>query len=78
MSTPRNHAQRESPSALSVEAIVRDALTATDLAATNEAAVSLLLARAGDETLGAHMTDGALRSLADELIRICQEPPSED
>lgn len=78
MSAPRNNAQRESPSANSVAAVVKEALEDTALASTNAAAVSLLLARAEDEAVSAHMTDGALRSLADELIRTCQDLARED
>ena len=75
--TPSDDAQRE-PAPTSVAAIVRDALDAADLTSTNEAAESLLQARAEDGTLGAHMADGAVRSLADDLIRTCQEASDDD
>ena len=76
--TPSDDAQREPAPPTSEAAIVRDALDAAELTSTNEAAACLLQARAEDGTLGAHMTDGAVRSLADDLIRTCQEVPDDD
>ncbi len=48
------------------------------LASTNEEAAVALLARADDDTLGGHMTDGEIGALADELLQTCQEADDED